>query len=160
MLRRHSSKQTEAISWTRRRRADYRYHCRFADIALTMHHHCHISLDTTTTTNHQLDCRCRAPRRSPKEGKRHTKVPPMSDHMIKGFPWRGRMARSVQEGCSNKAEMPPGRLMTATTVAIAGHSTKTRQGVHPSSDTTLSHTIPHRCRQARHRPSNYLCGYR
>ena len=40
------------------------------------------------------------------------------------------------------------KVTTATAAAIAGHSTRPRQGLHPSSHTTSSHNIPHRRRQA------------
>lgn len=65
-LRLHSNKQTKAIPRTNRRRANYRNHCRAADIAPT------IIIATKVLPPQPLQtidpaCRCRALRRSPQE---------------------------------------------------------------------------------------------
>lgn len=63
-----TTKQTEANTRTRRRRADYFNHCHVADIAPT------IIVATETWTPQPPSttspaCRCRAPKRSPQEGR-------------------------------------------------------------------------------------------
>lgn len=127
-LRLHSNKQTKAIPRTNRRRANYRNHCRVADITPT------IIVATEVWTPHQPPStgpghRCQAPKTKPSRGnttprRRHR---PITDQC---FLQRDQNDQIRTEGVGEQATMPPRRSTTATAAAIAGHGTRPRHGFH------------------------------
>lgn len=121
-LRLHSSKQTEAKPWTRRRRADYRNHCRIADIAPT------IVVATQVWTPHPPLTAIHRPRsptpssqdEAPKK-EYDTEAPPTFDHRSRFLPERpewpdpcrrvGRTKHQCLHEGQRRPQPPPSMVM-------------------------------------------------